>query len=111
MACAATDVPTASAAAAARKWNERFIIASLLSPARAFHRLGLEQNLLHAPVGDLGDEEFVGVAAVDLVHGTELLQRLSGLAELAENRAVELHLVDLAGLRGRTRVAVVRHRV
>ena len=38
-----------------------------------------------------------GVAAVDLVDRAELAQALAGLAELADDRAVQLHLVDLAG--------------
>ncbi len=80
-------------------------------PADDFAACGLKNDFLHAPAGDLRDEQLVGVAAVDFVHRAELLQRFARLAELADDRAVELHLVDLAGLRRRPRVAVVGHRV
>src|SRR5262245_6084864 len=58
---------------------------------------GLENEFLNAPRGDFRDVELVRVAAVDLVHAAELLQVLPRLAEPADDRAVELHLVDLTG--------------
>src|SRR5438132_666265 len=70
-----------------------------------------ENDFLNAPRRDLGDDELVGVAAVDLVDGAELLQLLAGLAELPEDGSVELHLVDLAGDVAVLREAVVGERV
>jgi len=60
-------------------------VSSQSSPSRPpelFHRLRLEQNLLHPPVGDLGDEEFVRVAAVDFVHGAEFFSAFPALPNL-----------------------------
>ena len=53
----------------------------------------------HAVISD--DDQLVRVAAVDRVHGAELAELLAWLAELADDRAVQLHLVDLAGSRPR----------
>src|SRR5262245_6137127 len=113
--CATSDAPNASAPAAtmtraARRGRREWllVIASLLFAARS-HRLRAKDDLLCAPARDLRHVQLVGVATVDAVHGAELFQRLPPLAELADDAAVELHLVDLAGDRRRSRVAVVRH--
>ena len=79
----------------------------LISPRDVGGCGAFEDDLLRAPGRDLGHEELVRIAAVDLVDGAELSESLAGLAELADDRAVELHLVDLAGDRPRRgRVAV-----
>src|SRR5690606_34732192 len=49
------------------------------------------------PVVDLGGVDDVRVAAVHLVDGRELPGGLPRAAEPADDGAVELHLVDLAG--------------
>src|SRR5215208_1466132 len=84
------------------------VLRALRGSIRAFYTCRFEQDLLRAPVIDFCDEERVGVAAVDLVYRRELARRLAGLAELADDRAIELHLVDFAGdLRAGRRRAVL----
>ncbi len=46
---------------------------------------------------DLADDDLVGVAAIHHVDDLEAAELLAGVAELADDRAVELHLVDFAG--------------
>ena len=70
-----------------------------------------QHDLLDPPGGDFRHEQLVRVAAVDLVHRAELAELLAGLAELADDRAVELHLVDLAGDVAILRQPVVGNRV
>src|SRR5262245_42692375 len=53
-------------------------------------------ELLHAPVHEFGDVQGVGVAAVDLIDHAELLELLAGFADAADDRAVQLHLVNFA---------------
>src|SRR4029079_6462436 len=53
-----------------------------------------ERDPLNPPVAQLADQQFVLVAAVDRVHEAELFQLLAGAAELAEDLAVEIQLVD-----------------
>src|ERR1700730_2931922 len=74
-------------------------------------RLRTKDDLLRTPGGDLGDIELVRVPAVELVDRAELLRGVAGLAELPEDRAVELHLVDLAGGVARPRGAAVGERI
>src|SRR4051812_2029958 len=71
--------------------------APLLLAGGGRRRLRIEKNLLRAPSRDLGHEQLIGIAAVDLVNRAELAETLASFAELAEDLAVELHLVDLAG--------------
>src|SRR6185503_8547717 len=59
--------------------------------------LRMQDDLLRAPRGDLRYPQLVFVAAVHSVNRAEFLQLFPGLAELADDGAVELHLVDLAG--------------
>ena len=91
----------------------RFIACLLVTAAGGGRRAAsrLEHDLLRAPRGDLRDEQLIGIAAVDLVNRAELAEPLAGLAELADDRAVELHLVDLAGDRPRRRRVAVGVRV
>src|ERR1700730_6635648 len=56
----------------------------------------VQRELLHAPVRNFTDVELIFVPAVDFVDRSEFLQLLAGLAELAEDLAIELHLVDFA---------------
>src|SRR4030095_11446936 len=51
-------------------------------------------GLLHAPGRHLTEEQLVLVAAVDRIDDAELLRHASGRTELAEDLAVETHLVD-----------------
>src|SRR5262249_52901981 len=55
-----------------------------------------QHQLLRAPVRQLADDDAVRVAAVDLVHRSELLHLLAGLAEATDDLPVQLHLVDFA---------------
>src|SRR5262245_42142725 len=73
------------------------VIPGLLVRTRLRGGLRLQDDLLRAPVVDFRGVDSVRVAAVHLVDGRELAGRLAALAELADDRAVELHLVDLAG--------------
>src|SRR5689334_4223251 len=99
--CAERPWPKATMSSAPRATvNVRFIVSSLARGCRgrrrARRRLRVQDDVLHAPRGDLRDPQVVVVAAVHAVNRRELLHLLAGLAELAEHRAVELHLVDLA---------------
>jgi hypothetical protein len=58
---------------------------------------GVEDEFLDAPVEEFGDVEGVFGGAGDLVDPAELLELFAGLAEDAENFAVERELVDAAG--------------
>src|SRR5262249_15292870 len=80
----------------------RRVMALLLSPGRGRRRLGrrVEPDLLRPPVVDLRRVDHVRVAAVHLVDRRELARRLAGAAELADDRPVELELVDLARVLG-----------
>src|SRR4026209_423229 len=60
-------------------------------PAQLF-----QSELLHSPVHHLGDVQSVGIAAVDFIDHAELFELLASLAETADYRAVQLHLVNLA---------------
>src|ERR1700681_217912 len=71
----------------------------------------MKNDLLRTPGGNLGRIDLVRVPAVELVDRAELLRRVAGLAELPEDRAVELHLVDLAGGVPRRRRAAVGPRI
>src|SRR5436189_599855 len=110
--CASPGVTKAVAANTATRipWI-RFMVATLV---RARPRSGgFEEDLLRAPLVDLGRVEHVRIAAVDLVRGGELARGLAPTAELADHLAVQFHLVDFAReLGGRSRGAVgprVRH--
>src|SRR6185436_19648935 len=54
----------------------------------------LERHLLHAPVGHLADQQLVLVAAVDGIGEPELFRQFPGGAELSDDFAIELNLVD-----------------
>src|ERR1019366_3580604 len=73
------------------------------------HRM--QGQLLYPPRRDFAHQQFVLVPAVDLVYRAELAQLFARVPEPAEDRSVELHLVDLAGHRLDLRVVVVRIRV
>ena len=72
-----------------------------------FIACGFEHELLHAPGFDLADDDLVGVAAIHHVDHLEAAELLAGMAELADDRAVQLHLVDLAGDRPAARQVAV----
>src|SRR4030095_367808 len=61
------------------------------SPARL-----LQGELLHPPVHELGDIQGVRIAAVDRVDHPELFHLLASAADTADDRPVQLHLVNLA---------------
>src|SRR5438876_721232 len=73
-------------------------------------RLTLQRDLLRAPVPDLADDQIVLGPAVDRVDDAEFFRHLAGLAELADDLAVEADLVDLAVLHalGIVRVGAVQ---
>src|SRR5204862_2729096 len=70
-----------------------------------------EHQLLHAPRFNFADDDLVRVAAVHHVDHLEAAEFLAWMAELAEHRAIELHLVDLAGVGPRALRIAVRVRV
>src|SRR5690349_2790337 len=59
-----------------------------------FYFSWVQGQFLNPPVGDLPHIYFVVFAAVHLVNGAELLQLFTAGAELAENGAIEFHLID-----------------
>src|SRR5262245_29663320 len=56
-----------------------------------------QRQLLYSEVADLADIEDVLGAAIDRVDRAELFQQLARPAKLADDGAIEAHLVDLAG--------------
>src|SRR3954454_16895438 len=60
----------------------------------------MQQEFLRAPELNLGSEQHVRIAAIDLMQAAELTQLLTRLAELAEYSPVQLHFVDFAGNAG-----------
>src|SRR5882672_7651391 len=70
----------------------------------------MEQQLLRAPVQELGDVELVLRRAGELVNPAELLERLARAAEPALHLAVERELVDTARIRVRDVQHLVRRR-
>src|SRR5262245_2013871 len=96
--CATSVTPAASAAAASVTVPRRrsgLDLAMALSPTRR-PRLRTQQDFLHSPRCDLGHVDLVGIPAVHLVNAAELLECVAGLAEPAQHRAVQLHLVHFA---------------
>src|SRR4029078_2922271 len=74
----------------------RFMVIPLLPRCRRAGGLGrrllrMQDDLLRAPCGDFRHPQLVFVAAVHAVDRAELLQLLPGLAELADDGAIELH--------------------
>src|SRR4030095_12553444 len=56
-----------------------------------------QRQLLYSEVADFADIEDVLGAAIDRVDRAELLPQPARPAELADDRSIEAHLVDLAG--------------
>src|SRR3954471_22151633 len=54
----------------------------------------LHSELLHAPVHEFRDVQRVRIAAINLIDHAELLELMSGVAEAAERRAVQLQFID-----------------
>src|SRR5881296_1605065 len=71
---------------------------TLLRTARHGRLRSTQRQFLHPHVSQLADEEAVLAAAVDGVDRAELLRPLAHFAELADDRAVEPQLVDLAAV-------------
>src|SRR3954470_24439072 len=65
-------------------------------PARC--RSGMQDQLLHSPVEELGNIEYVFGRTRDLVYPAELLHLLARLAEHAEHFPIERKLVDATGI-------------
>src|SRR6266849_8819908 len=78
-------------------------VADALSRLCLLHGVRLQDELLHAPGFDLANDDLVRVAAIHHVDHLEAAEFLAGMTELADDRAVELHLVDLARDRPRAR--------
>src|SRR5215469_1351082 len=72
---------------------------------------GLQNQLLRPPQLNFGNEQLVGIAAIDFVQSAKLAQLLAGLAELADHGSVQLHLVNLAGVIGQSVIVVIRKAV
>src|SRR5712671_4314644 len=73
-----------------------------------------QRDLLDPQIADFADQQIVLVAAVDGVHGTEFLRHLAGAAEFADDRPVQFHLVDFAGLVDVVRrigIGDIKHRI
>ena len=77
----------------------------------ARRRWRLQDVLLHAPRFDFAQDDLVRIAAVHHVDDLEARRHLARLAELAEHRAIQLRLVDLAGDVPRPRRVAVRIRI
>src|SRR6266481_978378 len=82
-------------------------VADALSRLGLLHGVRLQDELLHAPGFDLADDDLVRIAAIHHVDHLEAAEFLAGMAELADDRAVELHLVDLASDRPCARAIAV----
>ena len=98
--CPDRTPPVTASAAAIEKISVRFMWPPYLAAAEDERRLHLrwtQNDLLRAPCRDLRHEQLIRIAAVDLVNGAELAKTLARLAELSDDLAVQLHLVDLAG--------------
>jgi hypothetical protein len=65
----------------------------------------MKNQLLYAPVQNLGDVKFVLRRAGHLVNPAKLFKLFSGLAQHAEKLPVEGHFVDAA----RERIAAIQH--
>src|SRR5215510_14901609 len=93
----------------------RFMIASLpcRRRRRAYRCAGcrLQHQLLYAPRLDLGDDDLIRIAAIEHVNDLEPAQPFAGVAELPDDRPIELHLVDLTGDVPRAGRVAVRVRV
>ena len=92
-ACLRRSAPATSSAAAARmssSWRPHCL---------RLRRCGCRMIFCTRHARDLRDQQLVLVAAIDLVHRAEFASCLARLAELAEDGAVQFHLVDLAGHR------------
>src|SRR5688500_4055831 len=76
--------------------TEPWFLAGLRFPCCSAARLVTQGELLHSPVHELRDVQRVRIAAVDGVDHPELLELLASLAETADHRTVQPHLVDLA---------------
>src|SRR5205085_658025 len=85
-----------------RKWR-----ASSTFSCRGARGRRLQNVFLHAPRFDFTEDEFIRVAAVDLVHHLKTWRDFARLAELAEDGTVQFRFVDLARvLPGSRRIAV-----
>src|SRR5437016_7956479 len=85
--------------AAIRIAGSTVFLTMALSPPGGTRCCWVEQQFLHAPRGDFGYVDLVRIPAIHLMDAAEFLQRAPRLAEAAEHRAIQLHLVDLAGRR------------
>ena len=59
--------------------------------------LGLQDDLLHSPGRDLGDEKLIFITAIDFMDSAEISELLTGVSKLTQYRSVQLHFVNLAG--------------
>src|SRR5258707_11641881 len=72
------------------------------------HGVRLQDELLHAPGFDFAADDLVRIAAINDVDHMEAAEFLAGMTELADDGAVEFHLVDLAGDRPRAGHIAIR---
>src|SRR4051812_45210942 len=99
--CCAESAPPANASAASEIANLRVMVGLRLSRCRRarrrLHFFWTQDDLLRAPRGDFRHEQLIRITAVNLMNRAELAKGLARFAELPDDLAVELHLVDLAG--------------
>src|SRR5690348_86243 len=67
--------------------------------AARLYFIRVQRELLHPPVKDFSNIQFIVFAAIHLVYSAEFLQLFAARAELAENGAIELHFVDRSGIK------------
>lgn len=67
----------------------------------------MKRDLLHAPAGDFGGHDFIGIPAIHRVYGGEFLGQLARLAKFAQDRSIQFHLVNFTGDRGDVGIIVI----
>src|SRR6202030_3041421 len=73
--------------------STRIFVCVISTDDRGPGGLRLQEQLLDAPGFDLADHDLVRVAAIHHVHDLEAAEFLAGMAEAAEDRSVQFHLV------------------
>src|SRR6185295_13154027 len=90
--CAESTAADIASALATSTHGRNFVMGPLSRDRRL---RWIQHDLLRPPRRNLGHEQLIRITAVEAMDGAEFSQPLARFAELAEDRAVELHLVDL----------------